>query len=96
MPNITEFLNLTFAGIFDLAPWMQFGLAGVCFITLAYMVFKKSDVVDKLLALIEKRDEKFVDLQEKTLNTLGRNSTALEKVVLRLKNIEEILKDEEE
>lgn len=77
--------------------WMQFGLAGATFATLAGMTMKilkllkdKSSSNDTIVkemrqemwAEIEKRDLRFVDLQEKTLKALYKMASALERLAI--------------
>jgi hypothetical protein len=80
-------------------PWAQFGLAGVTFGTLAFIlirVFKNS--VDKefaeearkeLLVEIERREQRFVNLQEKTLETVNESALAMQRLADLVKDFSE-------
>jgi len=89
--------------------WMQFGLAGVTFATLSTMTMKilkllkdkgqeNSATIDKLhqemLVEIEKRELRLIDLQEKTLKALYKVANTLEKVVIRLSDLEDKVGEE--
>jgi len=84
--------------------WMQFGLAGVTFATLAGMVMKILKLLkDKgkdsdnsieamrkeMLSEIEKREIRLIDLQEKTLKALYKMASAFEKMANRLSDLED-------
>ncbi len=97
--------------IFTLAiiDWMQFGLAGVTFATLAGMTWRvmmllkdnnkdNNSTVEKIrqemLAEIEKREIRLIDLQEKTLKALSKMTNALERVIRGLSDLEDTVADE--
>lgn len=92
---------ISLADILSDIPWAQFGLAGVTFATLSMLfwrVIKKYEgtidmqfVVEsrkELLEEIEKREARFVELQEKTLEVISKNSIAIEKLADRLTILE--------
>ena len=81
--------------IFDgIEMFAQYGIAGIAIAALIYIIIKLQKLLSEkdgiLLEQINKRDEQYIQLQERTLIALENNSSALEKLV----EIVEEIKDE--